>query len=257
LLSPEGTLEFLTETRDCKDKGKEFEAQSFGREVAFVVLGTKNELPFAKAMRIQSKGMDTNLRPLANLKDSLKSRFFRFLDVQFAGSEGEFDLYRFFYESEGNYLLDLKPFSDDGVIRTKLAGVLLVQPATGKVKGFRALDKSDRFDLIVNSNRKCRTCASNIAKQEFRISGNVKNLKVDIERCRLPEGTFDSRFTIRDLNSRDRKYLVDVAAKLSSADTSLSDLSKGESEIRAKLAVTACAADASISPSEFFSGLLY
>lgn len=255
--SPEGTLEFLTETRDCKDKGKEFDAQSFGREVAFVVLGTKNERPFAKAMRIQSKGMDTNLRPLSNPKDSLKSRFFRFLDVQYVGSEGELDLYRYFHESEGNYFLDLKAFTDDGVIRTKQAGILVVDSKTGKVREFRSVEKSDRFDLTVESNRKCRNCTNNSARQEFRSSGIVSVLELDLEKCLLPEGVVEARYTIRDLSSRDKKYLVDVSSKMSSAGELVRDLSKGGTENRSKVSVSACAADKTTSPSEFFSGLLY
>lgn len=252
-----GTLELMTETKDCKDKGQVFDAQSFGREIAFVVLGDKNERPFAKAMRIQSKGMDTNLRPLSNPKDSLKVRFFRFLDVQYVGTEGPVDLYRFYYEAEGNYFLDLKAFTDDGVIRTNQAGILLVDSETGKVLGFRATEKSDRFDLTVESNRKCRVCENNTARQEFRASGVVSSFAIDLEQCRLPQGLLEARFTIRDLSSRDKKYLVDVSTKLESADQSVRDLAKGESETRSKVSSTACAADNSLSPSEFFSGLLF
>lgn len=255
--SPAGTLELMTETKDCKDKGQVFDAQSFGREIAFVVLGDKNERPFAKAMRIQSKGMDTNLRPLSNPKDFLKVRFFRFLDVQHVGTEGPVDLYRFYYEAEGNYFLDLKAFTDDGVIRTKQAGILLVDSETGKVQGFRATEKSDRFDLTVESNRKCRVCENNTARQEFRASGVVSSFAMDLEQCRLPQGLVEARFTIRDLSSRDKKYLVDVSTKLESADQSVRDLAKGESETRSKVSSTACAADNSLSPSEFFSGLLF
>lgn len=255
--SPEGTLEFLTETKDCKDKGTMFDAQSFGREIAFVVLGAKGERPFVKAMRIQSKGMETNLRPLSNPKDLLKARFFRFLDVRYVGSEGDVDLYRFYYETEGNYFLDLKPFTDDGVIRTKQAGILLVDSFSGKVQGYRATEKSDRFDITVESNRRCRSCASNTARQEFRASGLVSSFAVDLEQCRLPQGLVESRFTIRDLSARDKKYLVDVSSKMESADAAVRNLAKGESETRSKVSATACAADKSLSPSEFFSGLLY
>jgi hypothetical protein len=257
LTSPEGTLEFLTETRDCKDQGKEFDAQSFGREVAFVVLGTKNERPFAKAMRIQSKGMDTNLRPLSNPKDSLKARFFRFLDVQYVSSEGELDLYRYFHESEGTYFLDLKAFTDDGVIRTKQAGILVVESTTGKVREFRSIEKSDRFDLTVESSRKCRNCTNNSARQEFRSSGIVSMLELDLEKCLLPQGIVEARYTIRDLSSRDKKYLVDVSSKLGSAGELVRDLSKAGTETRSKVSASACAADKTTSPSEFFSGLLY
>jgi hypothetical protein len=255
--SPEGTLELMTETKDCKDKGQEFEAQSFGREIAFVVLGAKNERPFVKAMRVQSKGMDTNLRPLSNPKDSLKARFFRFLDVRYVGSEGEFELYRFFYESEGNYFLNLKAFTDDGVIRTKQSGVLVVDALSGKVQGFRATEKSDRFDLTVESNRKCRSCTNNTARQEFRASAVVSSFELNLEQCQLPKGLVEARFTIKDLNARDKKYSVDVTSKLESTHELVRNLAKGDAETRSKVSSATCAADKSLSPSEFFSGLLY
>lgn len=257
--SPEGTLEFLMEAKDCKEKGPTFDGTQFGRELAFASFILRDGKPVVTAMKVQGKGLETNLRPLVNPKDSLRAKAFRFLDVKLVGEENGERLYRFWFESESTYALNLKAYLDDGLVKSRQSGVLVVDAASGKVKAYRAVDKTDRFDLTVESGRKGRS-GSGIVRQEFRASGVVDLLDVSLADCGLPQGAVDSRFTVRKIDTRpgaERKYLIDSSEKFQTAGNSIVNPRKNEAEPRAKVSASLCSADGWITTTEFFSGLVY
>jgi hypothetical protein len=257
--SPEGTIEFLMEAKDCKEKGPTFEGSQFGRELAFASFVLRDGKPVVTAMKVQGKGLEINLRPNTNPKDSLRTKAFRFLDVKLVGEENGNRLYRFWFESESTYALNLKAFLDDGLVKSKQAGVLVVDSISGKVKAYRATEKTDRFDLTVESGRKGR-CGSGIVRQEFRGSGAVAQLEVNLANCGLPQGAVESRFTVRKIDNRpgaERKYLIDSSEKFLTAGSSIVNPRKKETEPGAKVSASLCSAEEWITTTEFFSGLIY
>ncbi len=257
--APEGSLEFLMEAKDCKEKGPTFEGTQYGRELAFANYVVRNGKPVVTTIKVQGKGIEMNLRPIANPKDSLRSKAFRFLDVKLVGEENGARLYRFWFESEATYALNLKAFLDDGLVKSKQAGILVVDAETGKVKAYRAVDKADRLDLTVESGRKGRS-GTGIVRQEFRGSGVVGQLDLDLSTCGLPQGDVESRFTVRKIDNRpgaERKYLIDSAEKFQATGSAILNLRKKESEPGAKLAASLCTAEEWITTTEFFSGLVY
>lgn len=257
--SPEGTIEFLMEAKDCKEKGPTFEGSQFGRELAFASFVLRDGKPVVTAMKVQGKGLETNLRPNSNPKDSLRTKAFRFLDVKLVGEENGNRLYRFWFESESTYALNLKAFLDDGIVKSKQSGVLVVDSVSGKVKVYRATEKTDRFDLTVESGRKGRS-GSGIVRQEFRGSGVVEQLEVNLADCGLPQGAVESRFTVRKIDTRpgaERKYLIDSSEKFQTDGSSIVNPRKKETEPGAKVSASLCSADESITTTEFFSGLVY
>jgi hypothetical protein len=257
--SPEGTIEFLMEAKDCKEKGPTFEGSQFGRELAFASFVLRDGKPVVTAMKVQGKGLETNLRPNSNPKDSLRTKAFRFLDVKLVGEENGNRLYRFWFESESIYALNLKAFLDDGLVKSKQAGVLVVDSISGKVKAYRATEKTDRFDLTVESGRKGRS-GSGIVRQEFRGSGVVEQLEVNLADCGLPQGAVGSRFTVRKIDTRpgaERKYLIDSSEKFQTAGNSIVNPRKKETEPGAKVSASLCSAEEWITTTEFFSGLVY
>ncbi|MDZ4082153.1 MAG: hypothetical protein U1E10_04400 [Bdellovibrionales bacterium] len=257
--SPEGTLEFLMEAKDCKEKGPTFEGTQFGRELAFASFILRDGKPVVTAMKVQGKGLETSLRPLVNPKDSLRAKAFRFLDVKLVGEENGERLYRFWFESESTYALNLKAFLDDGLVKSRQSGVLVVDVLSGKVKAYRAVEKTDRFDLTVESGRKGRS-GSGIVRQEFRASGVVDLLDVNLAECGLPQGAVESRFTVRKIDTRpgaERKYLIDSSEKFQTDGNSIVNPRKKEAEPGAKVSAALCSADEWITTTEFFSGLVY
>lgn len=257
--SPEGTFEFLMESKDCKEKGPSFEGAQFGRELAFASYVFQNGKPVVTAMKVQGKGIEMNLRPTKNPKDSLRSKAFRFLDVKLVGEENGLKVYRFWFESEATYALNLKSFLDDGTVKSKQAGLLLVDSESGKVKAYRATEKGDRFDLIVESGRKGRS-GSGIVRQEFRGSGLVSQLAIDLSACGFPQGDVDSRFTVRKIDNRpgaDRKYVIDSSEKFQSVSGAIVNPRKKETEPGAKVSVALCTPEEWLTTTEFFSGLVY
>jgi hypothetical protein len=257
--SPEGTIEYLMEAKDCKEKGPTFEGSQFGRELAFASFVLRDGKPVVTAMKVQGKGIETNLRPNVNPNDSLRTKAFRFLDVKLVGEENGNRLYRFWFESESTYALNLKSFLDDGLVKSKQSGVLVVEVVSGKVKAYRATEKTDRFDLTVESGRKGRS-GSGIVRQEFRGSGVVEQLEVNLAECGLPQGTVDSRFTVRKIDRRpgaERKFLIDSSEKFQTAGSSIVNPRKKETEPGAKVSASLCTADEWITTTEFFSGLIY
>jgi hypothetical protein len=257
--SPEGTIEFLMEAKDCKEKGPTFEGSQFGRELAFASFVLRDGKPVVTAMKVQGKGLEINLRPNTNPKDSLRTKAFRFLDVKLVGEENGNRLYRFWFESESTYALNLKAFLDDGLVKSKQAGVLVVDSISSKVKAYRATEKTDRFDLTVESGRKGRS-GSGIVRQEFRGSGAVAQLEVNLANCGLPQGAVESRFTVRKIDNRpgaERKYLIDSSEKFLTAGSSIVNPRKKETEPGAKVSASLCSAEEWITTTEFFSGLIY
>lgn len=257
--SPEGTIEFLMEAKDCKEKGPTFEGSQFGRELAFASFVLRDGKPVVTAMKVQGKGLETNLRPNTNPKDSLRTKAFRFLDVKLVGEENGNRLYRFWFESESIYALNLKAFLDDGSVKSKQAGVLVVDSISGKVKAYRATEKTDRFDLTVESGRKGRS-GSGIVRQEFRGSGVIEQLEVNLAECGLPQGAVASRFTVRKIDTRpgaERKFIIDSSEKFQTAGNSIVNPRKKETEPGAKVSASLCSAEEWITTTEFFSGLVY
>jgi hypothetical protein len=257
--SPEGTIEFLMEAKDCKEKGITFEGSQFGRELAFASFVLRDGKPVVTAMKVQGKGIETNLRANSNPKDSLRTKAFRFLDVKLVGEENGNRLYRFWFESEATYALNLKAFLDDGTVKSKQSGVLVVDSASGTVKSYRATEKTDRFDLTVESGRKGRS-GSGVVRQEFRGSGVVEQLEVNLADCGLPQGAVESRFTVRKIDTRpgaERKYLIDSSEKFQTDGSSIVNPRKKETEPGGKVSASLCTAEESITTTEFFSGLVY
>lgn len=259
--SPDGTLEFLMEAKDCNEKGPTFEGRQVGRELAFASYIIRDEKPVVTAMKVQGKGLETNLRPLVNLKDSLRTKAFRFLDVKLVGEKNGERMYRFWFESESTYALNLKAFLDDGLVKSRQSGVLVVDAISGKVKAFRAMEETDGFDLTVESGRKGRS-GSGIVRQEFRASGVGDRIEINLADCGLPQGSVESRFTVRKIDTQpqpeaEEKYLIDSTEKFQTDGNSIINPRKKEPEPGAKISAALCSADDWITTTEFFSGLLY
>lgn len=238
--------------KGCTEMGSNFAATQAGREFSFATLVTPaNQLSFANFFKVQGVGYETILVPTANPRDSLLVKGDRFLEAEFVEELNGERLYRFSYENKSNYTLNLKAYVDNGTLSLRIKGLLIVDSASGRVKGFRAVESYDRMDLQVQSAREIR--GGGLERREFYGSLQSPTLDLNLAACSLPTGALTSRFTIKPMEGN-KKYLVDSKVEFeSSAEMILNKLKPDVVKGQARL----CAPAKHITMTDFYQGLLY
>lgn len=259
LSSREDTIRFETEFKGCKELGASFEGVQYGRETGFAsfVRGS-GAMPIVTMIKVDGRGIETILKPTVNPKDTLRVKTSRFFDAVLVGEE-ELGLrtYRFTYESYGNYDLDLKSFTDRGVIKTMISGVLVYDVEKNVIVEYRSENDSDRMALKVESGRQSRS-GGRVVRQEFFGSGvpigEKRAFALDLATCALPTGAVKSRFTVRPL-IKDEPYTIDSSTVINSFKDHL--INTGLTSSKAKTSANLCSPDEQITMTEFYAGLLY
>lgn len=219
---PAGMLDTRIHYNQCRQSNSSWEATTSGDVSVFKVLG-RNQRPRVEAVRIEATGLDSKLIPTANKKDSVKIHQVRFLTAHYTRSEGENEIYEFRYKTEGNYFLDLKSYTDNGLFKMSYNGYLVVNAKTGRVLAYQVQPESDLhtgFDLKVMSSRQCRNCGSTYRfNQDVRVTGDAlavapdnAGFKIDLDQCGLPSGLLGSRYTVSNKSSPG-KFVIDSSRK--------------------------------------------
>jgi hypothetical protein len=257
-LGATSTLKFETEFKKCTEKGATFEGTQVGREVSSAkVLQAVDQagktLNYASSLRVRGQALKLNLKPNNNAKDSLNVDGSRFLEAELVSETNGQRTYRFEYESNATYKLDLKSMNDNGSIDTTMRGLLIFDVATRKLVAFKTAEPDDQIVIKVTSGRQGKG-GGKIASQEFVAKGTTAELGLNLGACALPVGKLQTRFTVGPVE--EKKFVVDSTKEVQSTDDSIIDMAK-IGQMKAAVTTKLCTSDQQITMTQFFAGLLY
>ncbi len=258
LNSAAGTMKRINSYEDCKETSVAYAANQRGTENVLAVITGNDGAKRASVVRVSTQGMAKSLTPVANKKDSLELKQFRFLDADLVSDQSGVLTYKVSYTSDSRYFVNLKAFTDDGSVFSNVRGYVDFDLAQKRVVRFWTDADNARVSVLVKSGRTPRG-GHNTLHQEFYGSGQPAELVLNLAGCVAPTGEFKTRFSIksfgRDVQAATeggKKYFLDKESEVKTTANGIGVLS-GSSPVK----VSVCAIDGSFPVSEGVQGLLY